>query len=104
MIRKELSIYDTEQQLNTILKIKQFVASAPKLLTALESAKSDILVNAREIFKLGQENEILELISTYINENAIYAKTALELRNQRTHAVKVCTEGSRLCDSYSARF
>ncbi len=78
-----------EQATNNVLKVKDFAQSIPNLFSSLTSASSNLLTKVREFVHPGPTDDILELISEFINEDAIYAKTPLELRNQRTFAVKV---------------
>ena len=89
--------------------LKQFVSSVNPIYKALSGTKSEMLNNIREVCaqpdfwsptnaheKLcAPENmsPIEDLINRIINEDTTYAKQPLELRNQRTYAMKSGVNG-----------
>lgn len=89
--------------------LKQFVSSVNPVFEALTGARSSVLKNIREVTMqillmtcfahvsqlCAPENvsPIQNLIDEVINEDTTYAKKPLELRNQRTYAVKSGVNG-----------
>jgi DNA mismatch repair protein MSH4 len=59
------------------------------LFEALVGARSDLLVTIRENFRVENVNPTMGFIREVINEDVTYQKTPLDMRNQRTYAVKV---------------
>ncbi len=59
------------------------------LCEALVGARSDLLVMIRENFRVENVNPTMGFIREVINEDVTYQKTPLDMRNQRTYAVKV---------------
>ena len=62
----------------------------PPLFLALAPAQSLLLAKVRDLCRPDITNDILALISETINEDVIFVDKPLDLRNQRTYAVKVC--------------
>lgn len=85
----EGSLYHTEQAINNILIIKKFVTSVTPILDALLPARSTLLCHIRATCSQDVMVPIYNLISTVIDENATFVKKPLDLRHQRTYAVKV---------------
>lgn len=90
--------------------LKQFVSSVNPVYEALTGTASTMLNNVREVGMhvtlpahrtdffhqlCAPENvaPVQELIDRVINEDTIYARQPLELRNQRTYAVKSGVNG-----------
>jgi DNA mismatch repair protein MSH4 len=69
--------------------LKSFVESAPKLFEALADARSELIVQIREFLRPENIDPTIQLITEVINDDVTYQKTPLDLRNQRTYAVKV---------------
>jgi DNA mismatch repair protein MSH4 len=69
--------------------LKSFVQSVGPLFEALASARSEMLVKIRENCRPEVINRTIDLIQQVINEDVTFQKTPLDLRNQRTYAVKV---------------
>lgn len=69
--------------------VKSFVASISPLHEALGSARSELLQRIREICRPELIKPINELISATINEDVSYVESPINLRHQRTYAVKV---------------
>jgi DNA mismatch repair protein MSH4 len=89
VIPRQDSLYDSEQAINNVLRIKTFVQAIPVLYMALASARSILLTRVRDICRPEVTNDILALILETINEDVTYVDSPLDLRNQRTYAVKV---------------
>jgi DNA mismatch repair protein MSH4 len=71
--------------------LKSFVESAPQLFEILGGARSSLLLEIRANFRPENIEPTIQLIRDVINEDVAYQKTPLDLRNQRTYAVKVFT-------------
>jgi DNA mismatch repair protein MSH4 len=82
------NVFLVESLINHVLMIKSFLEAIPDVFAALSSATSDLLVKARGFFNPHSANRILRIIREVIEPDVTYTKTALDLRNQRTFAVK----------------
>ncbi|KAI9053310.1 hypothetical protein LZ554_002273 [Drepanopeziza brunnea f. sp. 'monogermtubi'] len=82
-----------EQSINQVLMLKSFVQSVLPVYESLAGANSDLLVMIRENCKPEYLAPTMELIKEVINEDVTYQKTPLDLRNQRTYAVKSGVSG-----------
>ncbi|KAG9541811.1 hypothetical protein KCU79_g18374, partial [Aureobasidium melanogenum] len=82
------SLQSTEQSINHVIMLKQFVASIQPVYEALTGSKSVMLKEIRRNCTPSSIDPIKELIDEFVNEDITYAKQPLELRNQRTYAVK----------------
>lgn len=69
--------------------LKNFVEAAPKIFEVLSGARSELLVTIRENCCPENIDPTIQLIREVINDDAAYQKKPLDLRNQRTYAVKV---------------
>ena len=69
--------------------LKSFVESAPKLFETLTGARSALILEIRGHLRPENIGPTIQLITEVINEDVTYQKTPLDLRNQRTYAVKV---------------
>ncbi|KZM21121.1 ATP binding [Ascochyta rabiei] len=87
------TLQTTEQAINQVIMLKQFVSSVKPIFEALTGARSSMLNNIRELCAPENILPIQELIDEVINEDTTYAKQPLELRNQRTYAVKSGVNG-----------
>ncbi|KAI8964817.1 muts domain V-domain-containing protein [Daldinia sp. FL1419] len=92
-VPNQSSIYASEQAINNILGIKAFVITVPSLYEALGAARTDLLTRIREICRIELIRPVIDLIAVTINEDAIAAKSPLDMRNQRTYAVKSGVHG-----------
>lgn len=84
----------SEQSINNILMLKSFVQSVPHVFEALTGSTSRMLTLIRENCRPENISPTVQLISEVINDDVTYQKTPLDLRNQRTYAVRVCFESS----------
>lgn len=83
------SLYHAEQAINNILIVKKFLTSVAPVFDSLVSARCMLLGQVRDTCRPEVIQPILNLINTIIDENATFVKTPLDLRHQRTYAVKV---------------
>ncbi|SPJ82053.1 related to MSH4 - meiosis-specific protein [Fusarium torulosum] len=86
-------VQQVEGQINQVLMIKSFLESIPELYTALGPAASVLLVKIRELCRPEITSQILNKIRQTIEPDVTYMKSALDLRNQRTFAVKAGING-----------
>lgn len=77
-----------EQSINNILILKTFAHAIHPVYEALGSAKSSLLEQIREQCHPDKISRTIKTISAKINEDVSFSKTPLDLRNQRTYAVK----------------
>lgn len=82
-------MYESEQAINNILKLKAFLTAIPDVFESLSDATCDLLLELRRNCMPERADSILGVISDTIDANASYATKPLELRNQRVHTVKV---------------
>ena len=72
-----------------MLMLKTFLEKVADIFKALEPATGALLLKVRELCSPDIINPPLALIMATIEPNVTYVKSPLELRNQRTFAVKV---------------
>lgn len=82
------SIKFSEQRINSIILLKQSVSLMQHVLSALISVQSPLLISVRSLCSDLEIQSVKELIDASINEDCVWAKTPVELRNQRCYAVK----------------
>lgn len=92
------SLYRADQAINNILIVKKLITSVVPVFESLLPARCILLGQIRDTCRPEVVQPILNLINTIIDENATFVKTPLDLRHQRTYAVKVIP--LRLCYSY----
>lgn len=63
--------------------------SIPSIYEGLGGIKSDLLIMIRENCRHQNIDPTMQMIAEVINADVTYQKTPLDLRNQRTYAVKV---------------
>ncbi|KAH7150268.1 muts domain V-domain-containing protein [Dactylonectria estremocensis] len=86
-------VQQVEEQINQVLMMKSFLEAIPELYTALQPATSALLVKIRDICRPEIRCRMLEKIRNTIEADVTYMKSALDLRNQRTFAVKAGISG-----------
>lgn len=84
----EPSLEATEQAINDVLMIKNFVLCIPALFESLGAARCELLLKIRNHCRPEIVNPILENIATVINDDVKFVSKPLDLRNQRVFAVK----------------
>lgn len=77
-----------ENQINHVLLIKSFVQAVPDITQALMLAESPLLIKARGLCNHEATGRILQIIQEVIEPDVTYMTSPLDLRNQRTFAVK----------------
>ncbi|TKA80399.1 hypothetical protein B0A55_01892 [Friedmanniomyces simplex] len=86
-------IKDIEQAVNNVIMLKQFIGLIKPLFEALTGARSIMLQEIRSLCASETVEPIQELMTNTINEDTTYATQPLDLRNQRTYAVKSGVNG-----------
>ncbi|KAF7949911.1 uncharacterized protein EAE97_003420 [Botrytis byssoidea] len=86
-------IWNSEQDINNILMLKSFAYSIGPVFESLSGARSELLVQIRNNCRTEVVESTIQFIDEVINEDVTYQKTPLDLRNQRTYAVKAGVSG-----------
>ncbi|KFY34714.1 hypothetical protein V494_06535 [Pseudogymnoascus sp. VKM F-4513 (FW-928)] len=81
-------IQHSEQSINHILMLKTFVQCVGPVFEALSSARSPLLVEIRTVCRPNNITPTLKIIGEVINDDVTFQRSPLDLRNQRTYAVK----------------
>ncbi len=82
-----------EEEINHVLMLKAFLENIPKLYKALIPARSVLLSKIRDLCDPDVVGRILLNILKVIEPDVTYTRTPLDLRNQRTFAVKAGISG-----------
>ncbi|KAL8819842.1 MAG: hypothetical protein Q9223_001817 [Gallowayella weberi] len=82
-----------EQSINNVIALKQYVKSIPAVFEALATVKSELLLNISDLCAPERIADMQTLIDETINEDITYQSQPLDLRNQRTYAVKSGVNG-----------
>jgi DNA mismatch repair protein MSH4 len=82
-----------EQFVNNVLMLKHFVHAISPVCEALGGAQTTLLRHVLDFCHANNINPIIELIDHVINDDVTYAKSPLEMRNQRTYAVRSGVNG-----------
>lgn len=93
IVSPDAGMMQMEEQIGQILMVKSFLESAPDLHRALGSAQSALLIKIRDLCRPEVTVPILAGIRTVIEADVTYMKSPLDLRNQRTFAVKAGISG-----------
>ncbi|KAI0890137.1 DNA mismatch repair protein-like protein MutS [Annulohypoxylon maeteangense] len=94
IVPNQSSIQNSAQAINNILSVKAFITAVSSLYEALGAARSDLLTRIREICRPELTQPVADLISDTINEDVTATKSSLDMRNQRTYAVKTYKEAT----------
>ncbi|KAL8660171.1 MAG: hypothetical protein Q9202_006767 [Teloschistes flavicans] len=87
------TIQYTEQSINNVIALKQYVKSIPAVFEALALINSELLLHINELCAPERIVDIQRLIDETINEDITYQSQPLDLRNQRTYAIKSGVNG-----------
>ncbi|KAI4187077.1 MAG: hypothetical protein L6R41_003061 [Letrouitia leprolyta] len=82
-----------EQAINNVIALKQYVKSIPAVFEALATVKSELLLSINELCAPREIANVQRLIDETINEDITYQTQPLDLRNQRTYAIKSGVNG-----------
>ena len=87
------TIQYSQQSINNVIMLKQYVRSVYPIYEALANVQSELLKAIAEQCAPGKIEDIQELINQTINEDITYQSQSLDLRNQRTYAVRSGVNG-----------
>ena len=87
------TIQYSQQSINNVIMLKQYVRSVHPIYEALSNVQSDLLRAIAGKCAPDQTFDIEQLIAETINEDITYQKQPLDLRNQRTYAIKSGVNG-----------
>lgn len=93
LIPAQQTLKDVEQAVNNIIMLKQFINLIRPVFAALSGAQSAMLQDIRNFCAPENIDPVRNLIDVVINEDTTYATQALDLRNQRTYAVRAGVNG-----------
>jgi DNA mismatch repair protein MSH4 len=83
----------TEHSINSIMMLKQFVFQVKPIFEGLTGTRCEILREIQRICAPESTEFVSSLIDSKINEDTAHARQPLDLRNQRTYAVKSGVNG-----------
>ena len=89
VVPKSFTMEYMEQSINKILMLKQFLQAINPLYEALSGSRSELLAQIRDNCRLEHFSPTMTLIQEVINDDVTFQAKPLDLRNQRTYAVKV---------------
>ncbi|OJD32702.1 dna mismatch repair protein msh4 [Diplodia corticola] len=87
------SVQTMEQAINHVIMLKQFVVSIRPIYKALTGTRSAILCEIQAFCHPNLIDPIQVLIDSVINEDTMFARRPLDLRNQHIYAVKAGVSG-----------
>ncbi|RGP76984.1 DNA mismatch repair msh4 [Fusarium longipes] len=93
IVHTDANVHKIEEQINQVLMVKSFLEAIPELYTALGPATCDLLTKIRGRCCPEITSPTLGKIRQTIEADVTYMKSALDLRNQRTFAVKAGING-----------
>ena len=93
LIPLQPDLFITEQAINNVIMLKEFVGLIKPVFEALTGARCSMLQDIQALCASELVEPIQELIDGTINEDTTYAKQPLDLRNQRTYAVRSGVNG-----------
>jgi DNA mismatch repair protein MSH4 len=93
LIPLQQTLKGIEQAVNNVIMLKQFVNLIKPVFEALVGARSSLLQEIHNLCTTENIKPIQDLISDVISEDTTYASQPLDLRNQRTYAVKAGVNG-----------
>ncbi|KAL1304769.1 hypothetical protein AAFC00_003705 [Neodothiora populina] len=88
VIPTQASLQYTEQAINNVISLKQFVKGINSIFEALVGARSSMLCEIQRLCAPENVEPVLQLIDSTINDDITYASKPIDLRNQRTYAVR----------------
>eukprot|EP00842_Homolaphlyctis_polyrhiza_P006699 jgi/Hompol1/702/HPOL_000441-RA len=87
-IRTKQSLKRTEQSINNIIVLKHVLKQAQCIAGSLEPCESQLLHTVYTVLTRPEIKKLLELIGRVINDDVVFQKTAMGIRNQRCFAVR----------------
>ncbi|KAL1963513.1 hypothetical protein VTN77DRAFT_8094 [Rasamsonia byssochlamydoides] len=83
------TFHHVEQSVNHVIMLKSYVMSINPVYEALAGAQSALLKKIRDLCAPSGYQSIRDMIDEMLNEDVTYQSKPLDLRNQRTYAIKV---------------
>ncbi|KAI0183082.1 muts domain V-domain-containing protein [Xylaria flabelliformis] len=93
IIPQQSSISASEIAIDQVLGVKAFVVAVPQLREALAAARTDLLKRVYEICRPEVTRPVVDIIAETINDDVTAMKAPIDMRNQRTYAVKSGVHG-----------
>ncbi|KAI0102871.1 muts domain V [Nemania sp. FL0031] len=87
------SISSLEFAIDLVLRVKAFVIAVPQLREALAAARTDLLKRVYELCRKEVTQPVMDIIAETINDDVTAMKAPIDMRNQRTYAVKSGVHG-----------
>ncbi|OJD16553.1 hypothetical protein AJ78_03290 [Emergomyces pasteurianus Ep9510] len=84
----KVTFQHAEQSINNIIMLKTYVNAIKPIYQALSGAQSDLLLAIRNLCEPQEYDTIEDMINSTLNSDVTYQSRPLDLRNQRTYAVK----------------
>ncbi|KAK5624694.1 hypothetical protein RRF57_000410 [Xylaria bambusicola] len=88
IVPQQSSMSATEFAIDLVLRVKAFVIAIPQLREALATARTDLLKRIYSLCGVGVTQVVMNIITDTINDDVIAMKAPIDVRNQRTYAVK----------------
>ncbi|KAI0409726.1 muts domain V [Xylaria palmicola] len=93
IVPQQSSISASEFAMDLVLRIKAFVIAIPQLREALAAARTDLLKRVYELCRAEVTQPVISIIAETINDDVTAMKAPVDMRNQRTYAVKSGVHG-----------
>ncbi|PGH12679.1 hypothetical protein AJ80_06622 [Polytolypa hystricis UAMH7299] len=93
LIPTKFTFQHVEQSVNNVIMLKTFVSAIRPIYEALAGAKSGLLLDIRNLCAPRKYEAVEALINTTLNDDVTYQSRPLDLRNQRTYAIKAGVNG-----------
>ncbi|KAI8952097.1 muts domain V [Xylaria longipes] len=93
IVPQQSSISASEMAIDLVLGVKAFVIAVPQLREALAPARTDLLKRVYEICRPQVTQPVMDIIAETINDDVTAMKAPIDMRNQRTYAVKSGVHG-----------
>ncbi|KMU91108.1 DNA mismatch repair protein mutS [Coccidioides immitis H538.4] len=88
LVPTRITFEHAEQSINNMIMLRTYVSSIKPIYESLTGSKSDLLVAIRNLCDPSQYEVIESLLDSTLNADVSYQSRPLDLRNQRTYAVK----------------
>lgn len=93
IVPQQSSISASEAAIEIVLRVKAFAMAVPQLREALAAARTDLLKRVRDLCRTEATQPVMDIIAETINDDVTAMKKPLDMRNQRTYAVKSGVHG-----------
>ncbi|KAI1821253.1 muts domain V-domain-containing protein [Xylaria intraflava] len=93
IVPQQSSIHASEFAIDLVLRLKAFVIAVPPLRDALGAGRTDLLRRVYGLCQIEATQLVMNIISETINDDVTAMKAPIDMRNQRTYAVKSGVHG-----------